>query len=578
MNTEEINGWLAKAWDLLTRMADGEIWLKDAKDRWDAYQHRCRPFVVIFGTYDAGKSSLLKRLLLDDGKPVPGWLTISGRRETFTIDEAECLGLDFADSPGLAGGNSLHEEKVLNSLLLADAYLWVLPPQLVTSGKDLFMKILTGQSFSPRLAPSAMTSVTIAAICRMDEAGIDPESNIEDYHDLCGRKVAELRSALNALGVSNELRGIFTVCADPFQNVVSLSDIDKSVYDFGRKWDGIDALQAALLKLLTDREALRLRANIRSTAHTLEKAHVWATNLKDENQAKCDMCGQEISRIDTFLNRLESLVSKVQSDLGRRINEITFALCMQDNRLGEDHVKQANAEINTAICEWEKGTYEELDCLVRSFDEEIANRVASPAFQQWLDKKDTEMGRSEPPSSVGQKKYGPMIDKAQSAFELGIREVYKLKYRETLEETLKKLQETSQNGKSGGAEPKGDQKKSQKRNPLIWYEIGISVSRLIAEGTKLYQEISKELRSKNLADRRDAERKEFQKRLDKHVANIEHDVMDRFREQYFEQLKENLSQQKNGFLSELEDSRRKLHVAEEKQQSVDKMFEVMPSV
>ena len=49
--------------------------------------------VTFFGPYDSGKSTLLKRLLVDEGCKVPDWLTISPRPETFEQNKIEALGV-----------------------------------------------------------------------------------------------------------------------------------------------------------------------------------------------------------------------------------------------------------------------------------------------------------------------------------------------------------------------------------------------------------------------------------------------------------------------------------------------------
>src|SRR5437899_2898593 len=67
-----------------------------------AYAQRTLPVVTLVGAYDSGKSSLIKRILADDGRDVPAWLTISARRETFDVNECEALGCTLRDTPGFS--------------------------------------------------------------------------------------------------------------------------------------------------------------------------------------------------------------------------------------------------------------------------------------------------------------------------------------------------------------------------------------------------------------------------------------------------------------------------------------------
>ena len=51
-----------------------------------------RPRVVVYGDYNAGKSSLIKRLLVDDGQPAPADLTVRGAPETAQVRTYDWLG------------------------------------------------------------------------------------------------------------------------------------------------------------------------------------------------------------------------------------------------------------------------------------------------------------------------------------------------------------------------------------------------------------------------------------------------------------------------------------------------------
>lgn len=75
-------------------------------DDWDAFQKRDRPVVTLFGSYDTGKSSLLRRLLVDSGRDVPDWLTISARHETFEVNDVEFGTCIVRDTPGFDVGAS----------------------------------------------------------------------------------------------------------------------------------------------------------------------------------------------------------------------------------------------------------------------------------------------------------------------------------------------------------------------------------------------------------------------------------------------------------------------------------------
>src|SRR3546814_12370279 len=62
--------------------------------------------VTFLGPYSPGKSSLLRRLVVDSGGEVPDWLTVSGRRETVELEGVDGGDLTVTDVPesGKASG------------------------------------------------------------------------------------------------------------------------------------------------------------------------------------------------------------------------------------------------------------------------------------------------------------------------------------------------------------------------------------------------------------------------------------------------------------------------------------------
>src|SRR5687767_7187278 len=69
--------------------------------RWEEHASRSQVEVTLFGPFDSGKSSLLKRLLVEAGVDTPPWLTVTARRETWITNEVDALGLTFTDTPGI---------------------------------------------------------------------------------------------------------------------------------------------------------------------------------------------------------------------------------------------------------------------------------------------------------------------------------------------------------------------------------------------------------------------------------------------------------------------------------------------
>src|SRR4051794_11490062 len=102
--------------------------------------------VAVFGVWNAGKSTLIKRLLVELGLPIPDWLTVAGAPETNFVGSIT-LGPEttFVDTPGISDGMSLHEGEAAKALRLADALIVVLLPSLVTAEKDEILAVLRAQ-------------------------------------------------------------------------------------------------------------------------------------------------------------------------------------------------------------------------------------------------------------------------------------------------------------------------------------------------------------------------------------------------------------------------------------------------
>ncbi|SBT40612.1 GTPase domain-containing protein [Micromonospora auratinigra] len=204
---------------------------------WDAFQQRDRPVLTLFGSYDTGKSSLLRRLLVDSGRDVPDWLTISARHETFDVNDVDFGTYTVRDTPGFeVGASGVREQnnsRVMAAVALTDVGIAVLTPQLATAERDVLRSLLT------RGWPAGTMWFVIS---RFDEAGENPEYDLAAYRDLGDRKVGELR---NLLGLDDQVP-VFVVSQDPFQTAGPVTDLDRGTWDEFRDWDGMQELTGAL--------------------------------------------------------------------------------------------------------------------------------------------------------------------------------------------------------------------------------------------------------------------------------------------------------------------------------------------
>lgn len=378
--SKELSKWTDDVWGVLAEFPGAPEVVSDQRCRWDDLRASDELRVVIYGAYDAGKSTLLKRLLIEAGTGVPEWLTISARRETFDTKEIPSGGIVFVDTPGLGSGNDDHDQLTLDALKLADAYLWVLPPQLVTSHKEIFVDFLSGRYFSDSLPASVVAGSTVAVVAQMEEAGIDPADNLDGFRELVQRKVAELELMLRNDGIKAKLHAICCVVADPYQNGQNNPNPDREIYDVGREWDGVKELAESLEALRSDRETLRDGAGARFVSAL---ARVARDELKDkvtELRLSLEGCVAEIDRHRLYEQRLNALRTKAEADLHRFVEEELLCASRANSESGADTTRNLENSLSGVVDEWSEICFADYRRLVKDVEFEIRERMASPSL------------------------------------------------------------------------------------------------------------------------------------------------------------------------------------------------------
>ncbi len=366
--TDALETWTEQAWTALASMP----WAADVaaaeRQRWDAFRHRETLELVVFGAVNAGKSSLLKRLLVDWGVPVPDWLTISGRRQTFEACRIEVQGLGLTDTPGLASGNADHDAITLEALRLADAYVWVLPYQLVTSQEALFRGLLEGEA--------GIAEATVAVIARMDEV-VDPMEDEEGFATFCENKKKELADRLARWSL-RDLASVHCVVADPYQ-MVGRGDATPASYDLGRAWDGIDGLVRTLLALREQRARLRRRAGARFVYRLLADVRDDLEARRDRFAANKEALDNETERHELFAQRVDSLRRQARAELKQRIEEVLLS-SSRAGRMGAEAIQALGESLATAVGDWLEESYAAYRKLAAELEVEVRERHASPSM------------------------------------------------------------------------------------------------------------------------------------------------------------------------------------------------------
>ncbi|WP_141752432.1 GTPase [Rhodococcus erythropolis] len=212
-----------------------------------------KPTVVVLGDYSSGKSSLIKRLLVEMSGKVPENLHVRGSATTSSVQRYNLGHVQLLDTPGFQSGNHDHDAQALASAGDASLILVVLHVNLLIGDMALLQDIVQGTRNT-----IAKNSRTIYLINRSDELGVDPTAAPDDFLLLKRRKESELIAALASRGIEVDPTHVHTLSGDPFGEVGARVDVSRADYAHHRDWDGV----APLVRMLDSFSAKLGRAGV----------------------------------------------------------------------------------------------------------------------------------------------------------------------------------------------------------------------------------------------------------------------------------------------------------------------------
>lgn len=243
------------------------------------------PQLALAGTYNTGKSSLLKRLCVDDGIPVPEGLVIQGEPSTSTVESARIGPWLVIDTPGLDAPHPEHVQAALRAAREADRVLVFVNP-------DLFSESSLTASLLRELAPGSAA----IAVCRIDKAVMSSA----DLGTWFSTKRPELVERAGRLGHEN--LEVFPVAPDA-RGLVRNSTADPGRYDRSRVWDGVADLRRwmELPPSKSDREhtlARRGRLVLDEALDHLGTRQEEHRNEHAEIEATCELVTTQVERVN----------------------------------------------------------------------------------------------------------------------------------------------------------------------------------------------------------------------------------------------------------------------------------------
>ena len=345
---------------------------------WAGFAAQRHMRVTVYGPYDAGKTTLIKRLLIEGGTSVPDWLTISGRPETAKVTEAESEGIVYIDTPGTAGRSAEHNRLAEEALRLTDAVLAVLPQQRLREDVGRVAGLAAG---TPQDA-------LLIVIAQSDTVGADPQSDLGEFRRLCEHRRAELLKMLPDEQTGALADAVHVVAADPYGEVGSARQPGPGHYDSYRAWDGIAELRASLLSLARRLPELRDAAEGRywdwaaalACAEGEQELAQLATVLAEADQRR---------RRQAVLEReLTTIDEAATSDLRMAISEELHAVTQAAEGMDVESIRSATEErLQQRVRTWQVEYGGKLRTLAQEADLELALQSVNPAsvaYDQWL--------------------------------------------------------------------------------------------------------------------------------------------------------------------------------------------------
>lgn len=363
--TDRAQDWLARYCDPATSAAAQLVWQDGTVEV---------PTVTFFGAFDCGKSSLLRRLLVDDDIAVPDWLTISARHETFSASDIRYRGANLRDTPGVDPGASdargtNNTATALAAIRTTDVLVVVVTSQLLTGERELIASVME----QPWPAGSLWF-----VISRFDEAGVDPDGDLAGYRELVERKTRELADELErTLGRAPSVR-VFTAAPDPYGIAGRDQHPDRMMWDPFRQWDGMDLLADALAGVSVDAVILR-RATTARFWLTEVRVQLALQSAQADDAAGAERTTHELKmRLDQFEDRLRELRASARNDLdaavGAVIDQALISAVLTDDSL--------RTRLTEALERWLERQATEFDALVQDLDDQLDHQVQRPSWER----------------------------------------------------------------------------------------------------------------------------------------------------------------------------------------------------
>ncbi|MCX4546348.1 GTPase [Streptomyces sp. NBC_01565] len=493
-----------------------------AEEDWQAHARRASVVVAVHGPYDAGKSTLIKRLLVEDGTAVPQWLTVSGRKETTAASAADSLGITYVDTPGTAGGITEHDRQAADATTRTDALLLVITPQLLADDARWIRAFSTGTFYSTGPRTLFHPGALLLVIAQSDTAGVDPLDSPGGFRALCDRKRAELDRMLD-LGDADVRPRVHMVSADPYAQVGADPQPSRSDYADAADWDGLADLRADLAALGGRLDALRAAGRIRYWSLLGKRAAEAAAREIAELEPVLEEARSRQARRALLLSKLETLVEAASVQLGLGIDGALHGIADLHGMSEAGLQAEARQRLTEYLESWYSTWDRKLKELATEADAEIDIERVRPAakqFDTWI--RDVADHTASPEGS-------PSLTKLTTGASSAVKAGFWMTHRMTLQKAKEELRKAADAGSvetylaSADAAFKTKQRLESARTWLPRAEFLAEFASVAAGLTPLLQET---LDKKLAAEQERKHNQELQSRIDAISAELREQVLD----------------------------------------------------
>lgn len=382
--------WLAAAHDQLAGDPQAVQHLQAA----DELARDGRPQIVIAGDYSSGKSSFVKRLLVDAGEVAPEELDVGAHPVTDRAATFAWGDWNLVDTPGFQSSNVEHADEAHQAIVGAAVVVLLFNANLVVGDRSDLAAVLAGNEVSGRVGK---VSRTLFVVNRADELGVDPRDDLPAFEALCARKELELRQAIASISPSGKAIDVaedqlLCTASDPYGMVGDEKEIASGVYDEHRDWDGMDAFHVALRQVTRDvmRNGVDVGVLEAGAAHLgeliVDRRDELAASLDRSAQQQrllldldaCLLSGRAIreSARDKLIATFVEIVARMYDDVS-----LTTESATRTARIERLESWSRDPEVEQRYREWSAGVASELSAWRASTAERVERRLNSASFR-----------------------------------------------------------------------------------------------------------------------------------------------------------------------------------------------------